>query len=104
MLEAADFKANSQGRFKVKFRNVGLKFPTVGALKGYFSRFGAVEDVHLEDEMPVEDETLDDGKNKKNKKIRTRNSQTVYRYRNWSEPVFYCLIISVKLKFYEFTT
>ena len=61
MLEAADFKANSQGRFKVKFRNVGLKFPTVGALKGYFSRFGAVEDVHLEDEMPVEDETLDDG-------------------------------------------
>ena len=67
MLEAADFKANSQGRFKVKFRNVGLKFPTVGALKGYFSRFGAVEDVHLEDEMPVEDETLDDGKNKKKK-------------------------------------
>ena len=102
MLEAADFKANSQGRFKVKFRNVGLKFPTVGALKGYFSRFGAVEDVHLEDEMPVEDETLDDGKNKKIKKfaLATHKQCTV----TGRSRFLYCLIISVKLKFYEFTT
>ena len=62
MLQSTDFQANSRGRYKVKFRNVGLRFPTVEALKSFFSRFGSVEDVHLEDEMPAEDHTLDDGK------------------------------------------
>ena len=46
----------------MKFRNAGLRFANVEALIGFFSRFGDVKDFHLEDEMPVEDQDLDDGK------------------------------------------
>jgi hypothetical protein len=62
VLEATDCKANSRGRFKAKFRNVGNAFASVAALESFFGSFGEVKDVHLEDEMPIDDENLDDGK------------------------------------------
>ncbi len=60
-LEAGDFRPNSEGRFKVKFRNVGLRFRTEEAVIRHFSGFGRVQEVHLEDGMPVYEEIVDEG-------------------------------------------
>jgi len=62
-LEFGDFKANAEGRFKVKFRNVGgLRFRTEEDICRHFSGFGRVVEVHLEDGMPVYEEIVDEGK------------------------------------------
>jgi hypothetical protein len=60
-LEAGDFRPNSEGLFKVKFRNVGLRFRTEDAVIRHFSGFGRVQEVHLEDGMPVYEEIVDEG-------------------------------------------
>jgi hypothetical protein len=60
-LEAGDFRPNSEGRFKVKFRNVGMRFRTEDAVIRHFSSFGRVQEVHLEDGMPVYEEIVDEG-------------------------------------------